>query len=193
MFSPVNLFYIWICCAYLINDYPDYDSVSNVQCLVSNNVYQIIDDESNSSLSLNVVWCLQILCASLSDDYPEGRVLSQCPLSLTNLLPTGGHVTKPNSVTNGPANHQFKLHDHQDHTNRNSFVESTLPSTLKFRITAGPSLHDPWHDQWNMSLWSLLSQELWSLEFIRWTQLSCSLCDLLLLTRPMRNKVRRCI
>ena len=96
---------------------------------------------TSSSLSLNVVWCLQILCASLSDDYPEGRVLSQSLLSPTNLLPTGGLVTKPNSVTNGPANHQFKLHNHQNHTNRNSFVESTLESTFKSRITACPPLH----------------------------------------------------
>ena len=76
------------------------------------------------------MWCLQILSASLSDDYPEGRVLSQCPLSPTNLFPTGGHVTKPHLLTNRPANHQFKLHDHQDHTNRNNFVESALPSAL---------------------------------------------------------------
>ena len=68
--------------------------VSSFQCLVGENIDYTINDDWKSSLSLNVAWCLEILCASLSDDYPDGRVLSQCPLSLTNLPPTGGHVTK---------------------------------------------------------------------------------------------------
>ena len=50
--------------------------------------------ELDSPVATAAFWCLNILGSSAFDDFPDGRVLSQCSLSLTDLVPSGGHVTK---------------------------------------------------------------------------------------------------